>query len=612
MGPSIVQRLLARDDEQLRRSVRAGFPDAGMPGQDVADAEMTALVRFLRGIQRQPAAAATRAFPTIDGRRLEGTVVGEGFDDIQLRTADRRVHLLRRAAEGRAPTGVEAPVREVTSSVSWPTYNGDPGGNRYTTMTQIDKTSVARLAPRWMFSVPNARAMQGTPVVAGGIMYVTMPNEVYALDAGSGRQIWHYQRARTQGVVQGNANRGAAVVGDRVFLETDNAHAIALDRWTGALLWDTALADFRQNYAASSAPLPAGDLLIAGVSGGEHGANGFVAALDQATGREVWRFKTVPARGEPGSETWQGKDIDHGGAPTWFTGSYDPSLDLVYWPVGNPSKEYNGDDRKGDNLYSNSILALDRKTGALKWHYQFTPHDLWDWDATQTSVLVDAPWEGQPRKLMLHASRNGFFYVFDRATGALLLARPFVRNLTWASGIGADGRPIKLPGQDPSPEGTKVCPSQDGATNWFSPSFNPATGLYYVQTFEKCSIYTKQNQGEWEAGKSYLGGVQRTSPDPVPQRVLKAIDIRTGAIRWELPQPGPAVSWGGTLSTATGLVIAGEEGGALIAVDAQSGRLLWSFPTNQSWRASPMTYMFDGKQYVAVAAGGNIIAFGLP
>jgi alcohol dehydrogenase (cytochrome c) len=350
---------------------------------------------------------------------------------------------------------------------------------------------------------------------------------------------------------------------------------------------------------------------MAGVSGGEHGANGFLSALDQATGREVWRFATVPARGQPGSETWDGKDIDHGGAPTWFTGSYDPELDVVYWPVGNPSKEYNGDDRRGDNLYANCLLALDRRTGALKWHYQFTPHDLWDWDATQTSVLVDAAWNGQRRSLLLHASRNGFFYVFDRVDGTLLLAKPFVRNLTWASGIGGDGRPIRLPGQEPSVGGTKVCPSQDGATNWFSPSFNPATGFYYVQAFEKCSIYTKRDTGEWQAGKSYLGGVQRTSPDPTPLRVLKAIDIRTGEIRWELPQPGPAVSWGGTLTTSTGLVIFGEEGGALMAVDASTGKPLWSFPTNQNWRASPMAYSFDGTEYVAVIAGGTVIALGV-
>jgi alcohol dehydrogenase (cytochrome c) len=352
-------------------------------------------------------------------------------------------------------------------------------------------------------------------------------------------------------------------------------------------------------------------LVISGVGGGEHGANGFVAAHDNKTGKEIWRFSTVPRPGEPGSETWQGKDIEHGGAPTWFTGSYDPELDIVYWPTGNPSREYNGDLRKGDNLYSDCMLALERKTGRLKWYYQFTPHDLWDWDATETPVLVDAPWQGQPRKLMLHADRNGFFYVFDRRDGTLLLAKQFVKYLTWSSGIGPDGRPIKLPGQKPTPAGTKVCPSQDGATNWFSPSFNPATNLYYVQTFEKCSLYTKSNSGDWEPGKAYLGGSQRTTPEPEPQRILKAINIFTGDIAWTLPEPGPADSWGGTLTTASGLVIFGEEGGSLMAVDATNGHPLWRFQTNQTWKASPMTYMFDGKQFIAVAAGPNIVAFAI-
>jgi len=402
-----------------------------------------------------------------------------------------------------------------------------------------------------------------------------------------------------------------AIAGDRVFMAMDNAHLIALHRFTGELLWDVELADWQQNYAASSAPLTAGNMVISGVSGGEHGANGFVTAHDQETGKEVWRFWTVPKPGEPGSETWQGKDIAHGGAPTWFTGSYDAALDVVYWPTGNPSKEYDGQDRKGDNLYASSILALDRKTGDLKWYYQFTPHDLWDWDATQTSVLIDADWQGTPRPLMLHASRNGFFYVFDRRDGTRLLTKPFVKNLTWASGIGADGRPIRLPNQEPSPSGTKVCPSQDGATNWFSPSYNPATGLYYVQTFEKCSIYTTSEQGPWQSGKTYLGGSQKTADSPKPQRVLRAIDIHTGDIKWELPQNGPAQSWGGTLTTASGLVIVCEDGGGLMAVDAESGRPLWSFQTNQTWRASPMTYVFDGRQYIAVAAGGNIIALAL-
>jgi alcohol dehydrogenase (cytochrome c) len=601
-GPAIDVRLSALSDADLTKLIHDGRPLKGMPGRLVPEAEMTGLRKFLRALQREAPPIERKSVRTTDGGTLEGQVLGEGLDDLQLLTDDKRLHLLRRAGEL---------FRAVTSEVGWPTYNGDPGGNRHTTLTQIDKTTVTRLAAQWLFSIPDAGLLQVTPVVVGGVMYVTAPNQCFALDAGTGRPIWHFKRPPTKGVSGGNANRGVSVAGDRVFMDTDHAHLIALDRFTGELRWETEMADWHQNYAASSAPLPAGDLVIAGVSGGEHGANGFVAAYEQATGKEVWRFWTVPRPGETGSETWQGKDIAHGGAPTWFTGSYDPALDLVYWPTGNPTKEYNGDDRQGDNLYASCILALSGKTGKRVWHYQFTPHDLWDWDATQTSVLVDAPWQGQPRPLMLHANRNGFFYVFDRRDGALLLAKPFVRNLTWASGIGADGRPVKIPGQEPTAAGTKVCPSQDGATNWYAPSFNPATGLYYLQTVEKCSVYTKSDQGEWESGRTYLGGTQRTAPDPKPQRILRAIDIRTGQVAWELAQTGPANSWGGTLSTATGLVFVGEDGGGLIAVDAESGKRLWTFQTNQTWKASPMTYTFDGKQYIAVAAGPSIIALAI-
>jgi alcohol dehydrogenase (cytochrome c) len=607
MGPPIALRLAERDDEQLAKFIHEGLPDRGMPPNPVTAQEWPDLLKFLRNIERRgatdPVMKRTLRVETAAGSTLDGQVLGEGFDELQLRTDDRRVHLLRRSGER---------FREVTSETDWPTYNGDPGGNRYTTLTEISKETLGRLAMRWMFTLDGGGDLQVTPVVVQGVMYVAGVNECYALDAGSGRQIWRYRRARTTGLsTGGHANRGVAVAGDRVFMLTDNAHIIALDRFTGELQWDTELDDWRKNYSATSAPLPAGNLVISGVAGGEHGANGFVAAHDQETGKEVWRFATVPKPGEPGSETWQGKDIEHGGAPTWFTGSYDAELDMVYWPTGNPAKEYNGDHRQGDNLYSDSILALDRKTGRLKWYYQFTPHDLWDWDATETSVLVDATWQGQPRKLMLHANRNGFFYIFDRQDGRLLLAKPFVKNLTWAREIGADGRPVKLPNQEPTAKGTKVCPSQDGATNWFSPSFNPATGLYYIQTFEKCSIYTKSDQGEWTSGKSYLGGSQRTADDPKPERILKALDIQTGETRWSLPQPGPAQSWGGTLSTASGLLIFGSDDGALMAADAATGKPLWAFQTNQTWKASPMSYTFDGRQVVAVAAGTSIITFSI-
>ncbi|WP_396626044.1 PQQ-binding-like beta-propeller repeat protein [Luteitalea sp.] len=600
MGPAITTRLPALTDADVSTLVRLGRASRGMPAQAVPQADMAALLRHLRAIQRTEPPLPRRAVETTAGDRLEGELLGEGLHDLQLRTADGAIRLLRKHG-GR--------VREVTSDEDWPGYNGGPGGNRFTTLDGITPANVARLAPQWMTTLGDAGSLQVTPVVVGGIMYVTAPNECVALDAGTGRRLWRFKRPRTTGVSGGWANRGVAVAGRRVFLMTDAAHVIALDRFTGAVLWDTTLADFRQNYSATSAPLVAGDHVITGVSGGEHGANGFVVAVDQATGKEAWRFHTVPRPGEPGSETWQGKDILHGGAPTWFTGSYDPELDLVYWPTGNPSKEYDGSDRKGDNLYASCILALDRRTGRLRWHYQFTPHDLWDWDATQTSVIADLDWHGAPRKVLIHADRNGFFYVFDRVTGERLLSTPFVKHLTWATGIAADGRPQRVDGQEPSPAGTRVCPSQDGATNWFSPSFDPATSLYFVQVFEKCSVYTTRPQGPWKPGETYLGGTQRTAPDPVPQRLLRAIDVRTGAIRWEMPQPGPGETWGGTLATATGLVFVAEEGGAFSAVEAATGRRLWSFPTNQGWKASPMTYRFDGRQYVAIAAGATILSF---
>jgi alcohol dehydrogenase (cytochrome c) len=464
-----------------------------------------------------------------------------------------------------------------------------------------------------MFTLRNTSQLQVTPVVADGVMYVTSANECYALDAGSGRQVWHYQRARTKDLIgngAGGANRGVAVAGDRVFMLTDHAHLIAINRWTGGLVWETEMADYHQNYNATGAPLTVGNLVIAGTSGGDEGVRGFLAAFDQATGREVWRFWTVPKRGELGSETWQGNGIDHPGATTWMTGTYDADLDTVYWPVGNPGPDMIGDDRGGDNLYSDSVVALDPKTGKLKWHFQFTPHDVWDYDAMQPSVLVDAMFRGQPRKLLVHANRNGFFYVLDRTSGKFLFGTQYVKTVTWASGLTAEGRPIVVQNMEPTREGKRVCPSLDGASNWYAASYNPTTNLYYVQTNDKCGIFTRTDQ-QWEAGKGFMGGSFRPAPEPA-QRVLRALDIQTGKPAWELRQTGDVNSWGGVLSTAGGVVIFGEDSGALMAADASNGQVLWSFQTNQLWKASPMTYMFDNKQFVAVAAGPNIIAFGLP
>ena len=371
------------------------------------------------------------------------------------------------------------------------------------------------------------------------------------------------------------------------------------------------MADYRQNYNATGSMLAIENLVVAGTAGGEQGVRGFVAAYDQATGKEVWRTWTIPAKGEPGSETWHGIDIDHGGGPTWLTGSYDPELKTVYWPTGNAGPDFNGDNRKGDNLYTCSILALDVATGKLKWHYQATPHDEWDWDAVQPVVLVDANWQGRPRKLLLQANRNGFLYVLDRTDGKLLLAKPLVKKLTWAKEIGTDGKPVMNPNQTPTPEGTLICPAVEGAANFFSTSYNPATGYFYVNTLEKCTVFTKTPAAEWRAGRGYSGGGGRRAADDKPQKFLRAFDIQTGKVAWELPENGSADSWSGTLSTAGGIVIYGDDGGELAAADAVTGKKLWSFPFTDSLHTSPMTYMFDQKQYVGMIAGSVVYVFGL-
>ena len=424
-GPPIAASLLTLDDDELAQIVRGGKPQIGMPAFSLSDADMRGLIRYLRTLERPESQPRIRAsVQTVRGESLQGLVLSQSAGEMQLLTDDHRLHLLRKEGER---------YRAVTSDVDWSGYNGDPSGNRYSKLSQIDATNVSRLAPRWIFQLPGGTNLQLTPVVVAGVMYVTSANECWALDAGSGRSIWHYQRRRTRGIggtAAGGVNRGVAVAGDSVFMVTDNAHLIALDRSAGTLLWDTEMADWKQNYYGTTAPLIAGGLVLAGVAGGDDGVRGFVAAFDAASGKEAWRFWTVPKPGEPGSETWNGKDINHPGGATWLTGTYDPALGTVYWPTGNAGNDLNGDYRAGDNLYTDSDVALDAKTGKLKWYFQYTPHDVWDWDAVQTPVLVDADWNGQPRKLLLHANRNGFLYVLDRTSGKLLLAKPLVKKLT--------------------------------------------------------------------------------------------------------------------------------------------------------------------------------------
>jgi alcohol dehydrogenase (cytochrome c) len=612
-APSILAPVQSRNDQELIALLREGVPLRGMPAfNDVPEPELRTLVGFLRTLvppgRRGGRGMVTRMKVQLtDGKSLDGVAIGSTAREVQLRTDDQRIHLLRKDGER---------YREVTSQVDWTSYHGQLSGNRHTAMTQIGKANVSRLSLKWVFAVPNAARLQGTPQVHDGIMYVTNTNTVIALDAGSGARLWQYTKPATQGLV-GNArspgnNRSVSVAGDRVFMQTDSAHLIALNRFTGQVLWDTEMADYRQNYNATGSMLAVENLVVAGTAGGEQGVRGFLAAYDQATGKEVWRFWTIPARGEPGSETWDGIDIDHGGGPTWLTGSYDPESKTVYWPTGNAGPDFNGDNRKGDNLYTCSILALDVTTGKLKWHYQTTPHDEWDWDAVQPVLLVDANWQGKPRKLLLQANRNGFFYLLDRTDGKLLFAKPLVKKLTWAKEIGSDGRPVMNPNQTPSPEGNLICPAVEGAANFFSTSYSPATGLFYVNTLERCNVYTRTTTAEWRAGRGYSGGGGRRAPEDKAQKILRAFDIQTGKVVWEHPEEGQGETWSGTMSTAGGLVFYGDDGGELAAADATTGKKLWSFPFTESLHTSPMTYMFDNKQYVSMVVGSVVYAFGLP
>jgi len=626
----------------------------GVLGPDLSDLGRERRLAQIERALREPAALPLSGYQFVsvqlhNGQTIRGLAKNESNYDLQLQDLSGSFHFLQREEiqrETPEPKPLMPPVHATSEEMrdlmaflsrlvrdnatlgpgagidltpssargDWPAYNGLPSGNRHSDLRGIDTANVARLGAKWIFPIAGARRLEVTPVVVGGVMYVTAANQAYALDARDGRQIWHYSQPLTKGVIGdagGAINRGVAVLGSAVFMVTDHAHLIALNRLNGQLLWDTEMADYRRHYGATSAPLVVGDLIISGTSGGDEGARGFIDAYKAATGERVWRFWNMPAPGEPLSETWAGRAIDHGCVDAWLTGTWDPGADLIYWPTGNPCPDYNGDERKGDNLYSSSVLALEPRTGKLRWFYQFTPHDLHDWDATETPMLIDADFHGRPRKLLVQANRNGFFYVLDRLTGELLLAEPFIRNLNWASGIGPDGKPKLLPGHEPTAQGTKTCPAVSGATNWMSTAYSAATGFFYVIALESCNIYTKSSAW-WEPGKSFYGGATRTVPGEQGQKFLRAIELRTGKIAWEIPQTGPGRSAGGVLSTAGGVVFFGDDSGAFAAADAKTGKALWHFHTSEAWRASPMTYMVDGKQYVGVAAGSSVIVFGLP
>ncbi|MDQ6678906.1 MAG: PQQ-binding-like beta-propeller repeat protein, partial [Acidobacteriota bacterium] len=614
-------------------------------GPDLSNVGHEMTVGEIRQVLRDPASRITPGYELVsvrlrDGNVLRGFARGRTNFDLQLQDLDGHFHMLQGhqiASVRNEKDPVMKPVQaspeelrdlvaylsnidkmetaERTPSASaepgnpfariqnpepgdWLTYNGKLDGNRYSDLKQINTANVRNLAVKWIFPIDHF-GLEVTPIVADGVMYITGPNQAIALDALTGRQIWKYSRPRSTGLI-GDAslgtNRGLAILGGKVFMVTDNAHLLAINKTTGSLMWDVYMPEEPQHYGSTVAPLPVKDNIVAGVSGGDRGIRGFLASYKASTGERVWRRWTIPLKGDPGSETWKGKEPIFGGGATWLTGAYDPEADTLYWPTGNPWPDSDDRERGGDNLYSNCILAIDPATGNFKWHFQFTPHDVHDWDATEPPLLVNTKYAGQDRKLLLHADRNGFFYVLDRITGKMLLASSFVHGQTWTQGIDPNGRPLP----PPAVESPIDCPSD--AANWDSAAFSPVTRLFYVLTMEQCRA---RRTGSWKAGEQKV---------EAPRKILRAINIDTGKVAWDIPFLGSVFpkTWPGVMATAGGLVFYGDPNGAFAAADERNGKTLWYFPTNVYMKASPMTFMVAGKQFVATVAGPNVVCFGMP
>jgi alcohol dehydrogenase (cytochrome c) len=491
---------------------------------------------------------------------------------------------------------------------NWLMYSGDYAGRRYSTLDQINTANVATLVPKWAYQTMANGKFETTPLVVDGVLYATGPDDrAFALDARSGRPIWQYQRALPADIRPccGRVNRGLAILGDRVFMGTLDAHVIALDSKTGNVIWDITSVDYRAGYSYTLAPLVINNLVLLGISGGEYGIRGFIDAYDAGTGERKWRFYTVPAPGEPGHETWEGDSWKIGGAPAWITGTFDPVTNTTFWTTGNPSPSNRGEGRAGDNLYSNSLLALDPATGKLKWYFQFTKHDEHDYDATQVPVMIDR----DAQHLIAQANRNGFFYVIDRVTGKLVYSNPYAK-VTWSTSKLPDGSPASSNAGSPTLDGTRVCPGAAGATNWMSPTYDPQTNLFYVTAREQCDIFSTAPQ-TYEKGHAYYASAYFPNDETLPfWGALRAIDPADGKLKWEWKHPSP--TWSGVLSTAGGLVFTGDAEGNFIALDAKSGKALWHFQCGASVYASPMSYAIDGKHYVEIAAGSTIFTFALP
>jgi alcohol dehydrogenase (cytochrome c) len=492
----------------------------------------------------------------------------------------------------------------------WLHFQGNQQGHRYSALKQINKTNIAKLKPAWTMQLDKTDKFEASPIARDGVLFVSEPpSDVTAVESRSGKVLWKYKRVLPDNVpfCCGKVNRGVAILGDLIFIGTLDAHLVALDAATGNVVWDVAVADYKKGYSSTVAPLIVKDKVIIGSAGGEFGVKGYIAAYEAKTGKEAWRLWTLPSEGDKATETWLGDSYKYGSATTWVTGSYDPDLNTIYWGTGNPGPDWKGDKRAGDNLYSDSLLAIDADTGKMKWYFQFTPHDVHDWDATQVPVLVDEMWNGKMRKLVLFANRNAFYYVLDRTTGEYLLGKQYVRQ-TWAQPeLDAKGRPIRLPNTFPTANGNTVYPNSPGATNFQAPSYSPLSKLHYVMTRDEGGVFYSGDD-TYKEGSWYLAGRFVSKPGEEATGAIKAIEPKTGKSKWEYALSAP--SWSGVLSTAGGLVFAATADGDMIALDDTTGKLLWRYPMGGKAFANPISYVAaDGKQHIAIACGHALFSF---
>ena len=510
-----------------------------------------------------------------------------------------------------SPVTWERLVNAADEPENWLMYSGTLDSQRFSRLDQIHNRNVGNLELKWAYQIPQLDRAETTPLVVDGVMFITeAPSNVVAVDATTGRQFWRYDHEMPDDlkVCCGRNNRGVAILGETLYMSTLDARLVAIDARSGNLVWSREVADYRAGYSKTAAPLIVKDKVVTGIAGGEYGIRGFLDSYNAATGELEWRTHTIPGPDHPDNQTWAGDSWRTGGSPTWITGAYDPDLDLVYWGTGNPGPDWNGDVRMGDNLYADSALALDADTGEMDWYFQFTPHDMHDWDAIQVPILADLQMGGGIRKVMMWANRNAFYYTLDRVTGEFLVGEPFARQ-TWAERLDTTGRPIRRPNTNPSIEGTVVSPAVGGGTNWFSPSFSPRTELFYVMAHDSEAEFFIRDD-TYEEGSIFLGGgSQSTGPQDKTVSAVRAIDPKTGARRWEF-QVQPR-STAGVLSTAGDLVFSGSVDGYFYALDAVSGRELWHMAVGRQVHAAPMSFAVDGKQYVTIAAGNVVFTFGL-